>query len=161
MSGLLEDGEIDATLGADLPTCFGKAPHVKRLFPDFKAAEKEYFREHGVFPIMHLVVIRRDLYEKFPFIATSLFNAFNDSKNMALNRMKFLGALRYMLPWLPSELDEIEEIFPGGDPWPYGIEPNRRTLEALVRFLQDQSMIEKAPSVDELFATVRGNSWKI
>ena len=160
LSQLLEAGEIDATIGADLPPCFGTAAHVKRLFPDFKAVEKQYYRDHGIFPIMHTVVIRRDLYEKHPFIATSLYNAFNESKDLAYNRMRFMGALRYMLPWLPAELDDIDEVF-GGDPWPYGVEPNRKTLEALVQCLLDQAMIEKEVPVDELFAQVRGNNWKI
>ncbi|MCJ1409732.1 hypothetical protein MMC19_003815 [Ptychographa xylographoides] len=160
LSQLLADGEIDATIGADLPTNFGTAPHVKRLFPDFKAVEKQYYRDTGVFPIMHSVVIRRDLYDRFPFVATSLYNACTESKDLALGRMRFMGALRYMLPWLPAEIDEIDEVF-GHDPWPYGVEANRKTLEALVRNLFDQSMIPKMVEVDELFAPVRGNNWKI
>ncbi|MCJ1394728.1 hypothetical protein MMC18_007608 [Xylographa bjoerkii] len=160
LSQLLEDGEIDATIGADLPPCFGKAEHVKRLFPDFKAVEKQYYKDHGIFPIMHTVVIRRDLYDKYPFIATSLYNALNESKDLALNRMRFMGALRYMLPWLPAEIDDIDEVF-GHDPWPYGVEANRKTLTALVECLYEQSMIEKVVPVDELFAPVRGNNWKI
>ena len=160
ISDLIADGEIDATIGADPPTTLGVAPHVKRLFPDFKEDEKKYYKETGIFPIMHLVVIRRELHEKYPFVASSLFEAFEKSKNIALARMKFTGALRYMLPWLPSELDDIKETF-GDDPWPYGVDANRKTLEALVECLVDQSMIEKAPSVDELFANVKPNHWDI
>jgi hypothetical protein len=158
LSQLLEDGEIQAIIGADLPTGFGRIPHVQRLFPDFKEAEKAYFRRTGIFPIMHLVVLRRDFHEKHPFVATSLYNAFNESKALAWKRMRYLGALRCMLPWLPSELDEIDEVF-GADPWPYGIEPNRKALEALVHFLVDQSMIERAVPVDELFVAVRSHNW--
>lgn len=160
LSQLLEDGEIAATIGADLPPCFGKAEHVKRLFPDFKEAEKKYYKDHGLFPIMHLVVIKRELYDAKPFIATSLFEAFNDSKLLALQRMKFTGALRYMLPWMTAELDDIRETF-GEDPWPYGIEENRKTLEKLVEFLHDQSMIERTVPIEELFATVRPAHFKI
>ena len=160
LSTLLEDGEIAATIGADLPPCFGKAPNVKRLFPDFKNDEKTYYKEHSIFPIMHLVVVKRKLVEENPFVATALFDAMNESKNTALRRMKFMGALRYMLPWLPSELDDIQEVF-GDDPWPYGVEPNRPTLEALVRFLHDQGMIKGPIPIEELFAPVRGNNWKI
>lgn len=158
LSQLLEEGDIQAVIGADLPSCFGKSPHVKRLFPDFREAEKTYYRRTKIFPIMHLVVIRRDFHEQHPFVATSLFNAFNESKALAHQRMRYLGALRYMLPWLPAELDEIEEVF-GGDPWPYGIEANRPTLEALVQFLVDQSMIAKPIPVDDLFVPVRGHQW--
>jgi 4,5-dihydroxyphthalate decarboxylase len=69
---------------------------------------------------MHLVVLRREYYEKHRFAATSLFNALNESQEIAHKRMLFLGALQFMLPWLANELDEIEEVF-GGDPWPYGV----------------------------------------
>jgi 4,5-dihydroxyphthalate decarboxylase len=158
LSDLLEAGEIQAVIGADLPPCFGKAPHVKRLFPDFKAEEQAYFKRTGIFPIMHLVVLRRAFYERYPFVATSLFNAFNESKALAYKRMRYLGALRYMLPWLQSEIEEIDAVF-GADPWPYGVEPNRKALEALVQFLADQSMIERTVPIEELFASVRAHDW--
>lgn len=161
LSQLLADGEIAATIGADLPTSYGQAENVKRLFPDFKEAEKKYYKDHGIFPIMHLVVIKRSLVEAHPWIALSLYNAFNESKEVALRRMKFLGALRYMLPWLPSELDEINEVFEDGDPWPYGVEKNRRTLETLVEFLHDQGMIERKPTLEELFWPVKAHQWHL
>ena len=112
---------------------------------------------------MHLVAIKRDVLEKHPFIATSLFNAFNDSKEIALRQMRFLGALRYMLPWLPAELDEISEVFEscGGDPFVYGLEENRKTLEALLEFLEEQGMIRAGVKVEELFVDIRGQNWKI
>jgi 4,5-dihydroxyphthalate decarboxylase len=113
--------------------------------------EKAYYRRTKIFPIMHLVVLRREFHERHPFAATSLFNALEESRSLAQRRMRYIGALRYMLPWLPAELDEIDEVF-GGDPWPYGIEPNRPTLEALVQFLVDQSMIAAPVKVDDLFA---------
>ena len=114
-----------------------------RLFPNYREVERDYYQRTGIFPIMHLVAIRRDIYEKHPFIATSLYNAFNESKNLALEKMNETGALRYMLPWLGAELDEIDEVF-GGDPWPYGIEANRPTLEALVTYLAEQNLIAKS-----------------
>lgn len=161
LSQLLEDGELDATIGADLPRCLGRAEHVARLFPDFKEVEKRYYRETGIFPIMHTVVLRRELAERHPWLATSLYNALDDAKGVARVRMRFLDAPRYMLPWLAAELDEIDEVFEGGDPFVYGVEPNRRTLEALVEALYDQGMIGTRPSVDELFAPVRGQNWKV
>ncbi|KAI0125987.1 hypothetical protein BJ170DRAFT_456788 [Xylariales sp. AK1849] len=160
LSQLLEEGEIDATIGADLPGCFGKAEYVQRLFPDFKEVEKAYYRQTGIFPIMHAVVIRRELVEKHPWLPTSLYNALNDSKEAARIRMRFLDALRYMLPWMAAELDEIDEVFQG-DPFVYGVEANRKTLEALVDALHDQAMISTTPSVDELFASIRGQNWKV
>lgn len=161
LSQLLEDGVIDATIGADLPECLGRAPHVQRLFPDFKEAEKAYFKKTGVFPIMHGVVIRTEVLEKHPWLASSLYNALDESKEVARLRMRFLGCLRYMLPWLPSELDEIDKVFAAGDPWVNGLEPNRKTLEALVEALWDQGMISDRPSLEELFVPVHGQNWKI
>ena len=156
LSELLEAGDIQAVVGADVPSAIRRAPHVKRLFPDFRAEEKAYYRRTKIFPIMHLVVLRREFHERHPFAATSLFNALEESRSLAQRRMRYIGALRYMLPWLPAELDEIDEVF-GGDPWPYGIEPNRPTLEALVRFLADQSMIAAPVKLEDLFVPVHGH----
>ena len=97
---------------------------------------------------MHLVVIQRKVLERYPFVATSLFNAFQDSKAEALRQMPFLGGLRYMLPRLPAELDEIDEVFQisRGGPSVYGLEENRKTLEGLVGFLEEGGMIEEGLS---------------
>lgn len=160
LSDLLADGEIDATIGADVPTCLNKIPHVRRLFPDFKAVEMAYYKRTGIFPMMHLVAMRTDYYNHNKFAASSLFDALDESKELARKRMEFTGALRYMLPWLPAELEEIQETF-GGDCWPSGLDPNRRTLEALVQFLYEQSMIEEVIPVEELFAPIRGTNFKI
>jgi 4,5-dihydroxyphthalate decarboxylase len=103
---------------------------------------------------MHLVVVRADIYERHPFVATSLYRAFCQAKDLALQKMRYPGTLRYMLPWMGSEIEEIDEVF-GGDPWPYGVEANRPTLNALVRYLEEQGVITKAPRVDELFVPVR------
>jgi len=157
LNRLLEDGEIAATIGADLPSAYGKNPNVQRLFPDFRTAEKDYYRQTKIFPIMHLVVLRRDFHAKHPFVATSLYQAFCEAKACAFKKMRYLGTLRYMLPWMTAELDEIEEVF-GGDPWPYGVEPNRAALEALVQYLTDQSMIAKPVRVDDLFVPVYGGT---
>lgn len=155
LSQLLEAGDIQAVIGADLPSSMRRSPHVRRLFPDFRAEEKAYYRRTRIFPIMHLVVLRREFHERHPFVATSLFDALDESKSLAQRRMRYLGALRYMLPWLPAELDEIDDVF-DGDPWPYGVEPNRPTLEALVRFLADQSMIAAPVKLDDLFVPLHG-----
>ena len=102
-----------------------------RLFPDYREKEKDYFKRTRIFPIMHTIVIRKDVYEKNPFVATSLYDAFNEAKDWAWEKMRYSGTLRYMLPWLPDDVQEIDDLF-GGDCWPYGVEPNRPTLEALV-----------------------------
>jgi 4,5-dihydroxyphthalate decarboxylase len=153
LSEMLERGEIDAITGATMPKSFGRNPDIVRLFPDYDHIEAAYFRKTGIFPIMHLVAIRRDVYEANPFIAKSLFRAFCEAKARAMEHMRFLGALRYMLPWLAKSVDQIDEVF-GGDPWPYGVEPNRATLEALVTYLADQAMIPAPVKVEDLFVPV-------
>jgi len=156
LDDLLVSGEIDATIGTSVPRSIRGNPDIERLFPDYREIEKAYYRRTRIFPIMHLVAIRKDVYRKHPFVATSLYNAMVQSKDLALKKMKNLRALRYMLPWLPAELDEIQEVF-GDDPWPYGLEPNRPTLDALVTYMHDQAMIAKKMPVDELFVPTYGH----
>ncbi|MGB0631964.1 MAG: ABC transporter substrate-binding protein [Alphaproteobacteria bacterium] len=151
LSQLLEDGEIDAILSAMMPEAFGRNPDIVRLFPNFREVEADYFRRTGIFPLMHLVVIRRDIYDANPEVAKSLYDAFCKAKDISLGHMKYTGALRYMLPFLPSDLDEIEDIF-GGDPWPFGIEANRPTLEAEVQYMVEQDYIAEAMPIEGLFA---------
>jgi len=155
LSELLERGDIQAILGSGLPAALRTNPDVRRLFPNFHAVELDYYRRTRIFPIMHLVAMRRDVYEKHPFIATSLFKAMNEAKDLALAKMRKVGALRYMLPGMIAELDEIATTF-GGDPWPYGVEANRPTLEALVRYMAEQSLIKAPIPVDQLFVPIYG-----
>ena len=121
LSELLEAGEIQAILGSGLPAALRTNPGRAAAVSGLPRRELDYYRRTRIFPIMHLVAMRRDVYEKHPFIATSLYQAMNDAKDLALAKMRDLGALRYMLPGMPAELDEIDEVF-GGDPWPYGVE---------------------------------------
>jgi 4,5-dihydroxyphthalate decarboxylase len=125
-------------------------PDVVRLFPNYVDLEKEYYRRTRICPIMHLVAIRKQVYERYPFVATSLHKAFCESKRIALEKMFNLRALRYMTPFLMRDIDEIYEVF-DGDPWPYGVGANRPTLEAFVTYLQDQSLIAAPVPVDDLF----------
>lgn len=152
----LEQGDIAAIIGSGLPKALKTNPNVARLFPDYRAREIDYVRRTGIFPIMHLVVLRRDVYEKHPFVATSLFNAFCEAKAIAARKMRELGTLRYMLPWMASEIEEIDAVFHGGDAWPYGIEANRPTLEALAQYLADQALIEKPAPIETLFVPIYG-----
>jgi 4,5-dihydroxyphthalate decarboxylase len=120
------------------------------MFPNYVELEKEYYRRTRIYPIMHLVAIRKQVYERYPFVATSLYKAFCESKKIALEKMLNLRALRYMTPFLMRDIDEIYELF-DGDPWPYGVDANRPTLEAFVTYLQDQSLIAAPVPVDDLF----------
>jgi 4,5-dihydroxyphthalate decarboxylase len=154
LSKMLEDGELSAIIGTGVPEAFGRNPDIVRLYPDYRPAEMDYYKRTKIFPIMHTVVIRKDVHEKHPFVATALFHALTRSKDIALEKMNYRGTLRNMLPWMTAELDEIGAVF-GGDPWPYGLEANRPTLEALVRYLEEQGVVAKAPKVDDLFVRVR------
>jgi 4,5-dihydroxyphthalate decarboxylase len=155
LSQLLESGEIQAIIGSTIPEALSHHPDVVRLFPDYRAREQDYFRRTKIFPIMHLIVVRNDVYERHPEVAASLYQALNASKNRAWERMRFSGTLRYMLPWLPDDVAEIDEIF-GGDCWPYGVEPNRPTLEALVTYMVEQGLIPERIPVEKLFVPVPG-----
>ena len=155
LSELLEVGEIQAMLGSGLPAALRTNPDVQRLFPNFHAVELESYRRTRVFPIMHLVAMRRDVYERHPFIASSLYQAMDAAKDLALAKMRETGALRYMLPGMTAELERIDEVF-GGDPWPYGVEPNRPTLEALVRYMAEQSLIKAPIPLEDLFVPIYG-----
>src|ERR1700722_11152583 len=150
MSELLEAGEIHAIIGSNLPRALGRNPDVVRLFPDYRAREQDYFRRTGIFPIMHLVVIRNDIYENNPFVATSLFDAFDAAKDWAREKMRYSGTLRYMLPWLPGAVTGIDELL-GGASCPYGAEPNRPTLEALVTYMVEQGLIAEPIPIEKLF----------
>jgi 4,5-dihydroxyphthalate decarboxylase len=155
LSDLLESGDIHAVIGSHLPRALKHNPDVVRLFPDYRAREKDYFRRTRIFPIMHLIVIRNDIYQRHPFVAESLYNAFCAAKDRARDKMRYSGTLRYMLPWLPDDIEEIDEVF-GGDCWPYGIEPNRPTLEALVCYMAEQGLIAAPIPVEQLFVPAFG-----
>ena len=150
LSDMLARGEVDAVLGALVPDSFGAHPDVQRLFPDFRAAEKDYFRRTRIFPTMHLIVIRRAVLEQHPFVARSLYHALDRAKQAAITRMREVGALAYMTPWLADDLREMDEVF-GGDPWPYGVEANRPSLEALTRYMAEQGLIAERITLEKLF----------
>jgi 4,5-dihydroxyphthalate decarboxylase len=153
LADLLAQGEIDALIGSRKPAALGGPSGIVRLFPNYRALERELYETARIFPIMHLIAIRRDLHERHRWLATSLYKAFVESKRRARERMRYAGSLATMLPWLLSEIEEIDEVF-GGDAWPYGVEPNRPTLEALVRYMAEQHFIAKPIPLDDLFLAI-------
>ena len=104
---------------------------------------------------MHTLVIREDLYRDKPWVAESLYKAFEASKAWAAEQMRFSGAMRYMLPWLFDDIDEVDALF-GGDSWPYGLDANRPTLEMLMGFLVDQGFLPAPAPLDDLFTPIVG-----
>lgn len=149
----LAEGRIDAYFGARAPRSFRPGGPVRRLFPDARAEERAWFRQTGVFPIMHTLVVREDLLDQHPWVAETLFKAFEAAKRWCLEQMRFTGTSRYALPWLHAAIEEVDELF-GGDPYPYGVDRNRATLEMLAGFLVEQRFLPEAPSIDAMFVPI-------
>ena len=153
LSDMLEKGEIDAYFGARRPVAFDRGRNVARLFPDYRAREKDYYKRTGFHPIMHTLVIHEDLHRREPWVAESLFKACQESKKWAMQQMRFSGAQRSMLPWLYDEIAEMDALM-GSNPWPYGLSANRPMLTEFAQYLVDQKFIEKAPPIDQVFAPI-------
>ena len=151
LSQMLLDGEIDALIGPRAPRGFGTpgAP-VARLFPDYIAREKDYYRATGIFPIMHLVVVHKKKVEQLPWLPASLLKAFEAAKDMAIETLLEENEPMATYPWIDGVIQEAQ-AFMGEDFWPYGLEPNRKTLEAFLRYHFDQGLAARRLSLDEIF----------
>ncbi len=148
----LRDGAIDALMAPRVPSVFrDPASGVHRLFPDYARLERAYWEQTGVFPIMHLVVVRSDVLAERPWMALSLYKALATAKDIALRGLADAPALRYTMPFLLPALEEQERLF-GPDPWPYGVDANRPVLEEFIRYLVEQGLIERPLGVEDLFA---------
>ena len=152
LSAMLATGEIDALCTPRVPSPFAAGdPRVRRVFPDVVAAEKEYYGATGIFPIMHVVVVRRDVYERHPWVAQSLYKALLTARDQAYASLYDTSALRFMLPWLTPQLEEARELL-GRDYWSYGVEGNRETLATFLRYHHEQGLSERLWAPEELFA---------
>lgn len=152
LSAMLEAGELDALFAARMPSPFVTgSPRVRRLFPNYREVEAGYFKRTGIFPIMHIVVIRFELYERHPWVAQSLFKALCEAKARCARALYEARALRAMLPWALHEYETARSLM-GDDFWPYGVEANRKTLETFVRYAHEQGVAARPVSVDDLFA---------
>lgn len=153
LSDMLANGELDALITARAPSCFVKeAPNVARLFPDFRTAEEDYFQRTGLFPIMHLIGIRRSLVEEHPWLAQSVMKAFTEAKRIALEEMEDSGINRVSLPWLASDLARAKSVM-GPDLWPYGYHANRKPIDRMLRWSVEQGLSSRLVAADELFAS--------
>lgn len=149
LDNLLQEGKLDAVAVTSPPQSFQRgSPLVKRLFPDAKQVEFEYYRRTKIFPIMHLVVIRRAVYDKNPFIAMALTNAFQEAKQQAYKR---LDESLSPTPWMNLDLEYAHQAM-GADLYPYGVKPNLPTLEAAILYAHEQGLTERPLPVSELFA---------
>jgi len=149
LAGMLERGAISALVSPHPLTSFIKGhPKIKRLFPDYRAMEEEYYKKTKIFPIMHIVVIKESIYRENRWVAMELFKAFRESKDLCLKRIWTSG---YSLPWLMAEVEREKAII-GQDLWPYGVQANKHVLEAMVQFSYEQGLAERIIPLEELFA---------
>lgn len=160
LSQLLEQGEIDGIIGPRLPAGFGTDPRVGWLFPDPMAAALEYFRRTGIFPIMHILGVRRALAERHPWVPAALAKAFEQAKASAAAQLRDTSAAKVMLPFLEEQLLAVRRAM-GEDYWPYGLEPNRRTLETFLRHHHEQGLSARRVAVEELFHPAAVESFRI
>ncbi|MFO1324706.1 MAG: ABC transporter substrate-binding protein [Burkholderiales bacterium] len=152
LSMMLANGEIDALYTARMPSTFRTAPdRVRRLFPDYADVEKQYFRDTGIFPIMHTVAIRRDVYERDRWVAQSLAKAFAAAQRRTYDDLQVTAALKGMLPWLTAHAEQARALM-GDDFWPYGIERNRDTLATFLRYHHEQGLSKRLLQPEALFA---------
>ncbi|TJY66155.1 ABC transporter substrate-binding protein [Arthrobacter sp. CAU 1506] len=150
LSEMLATGEIDALYTPREPRSFG-SDSVRRLFNPSGSADIEYFEQTGIFPIMHVVVIRRDVYERNRWLARSLYDAFAEAKALCEQNFEETATMRYMLPWLFDEVERTRSIM-GKDFWPYGLDRNDQTLRTFLRYSYDQGLAARPLEPHELFA---------
>lgn len=152
LSQMLADGDIDALYTPRTPHSFLAGDgRVRRLFDPSGPAEVDYYRSTGIFPIMHVVVLRRDVYERHRWVARSMYDALCEAKRLCEDNIEETAAARYMLPWLHDEVARTKAIL-GEDYWPYGLEPNRETLRTFLRYSYDQGLAARPLEPEELFA---------
>jgi 4,5-dihydroxyphthalate decarboxylase len=151
LSDMLRDGRLDAVLSARPPRCFQeKHPSIRRLFENFLEVEAAYYDETGIFPIMHVIAIRREVLERHPWAAMNLFKAFDEAKNRSLERALDATASRFPIPWSYVHAQRAQSRF-GRDYWPYGIDDNRPTLDAFLQYAYEQGVCHRRLAVEELF----------
>jgi 4,5-dihydroxyphthalate decarboxylase len=161
LARMLADGEIDALYTARAPSTFRSRPEaVRRLFPDYVAVEREYFRRTRIFPIMHTVVIRRELYERHRWCARELYKAFVRAQAATYRTLEETAAHKAMLPWLTAHVEDAQQTF-GADWWPYGLEPNRHVLETFLRYHHEQGLSKRRLAPEELFAPETLEAFKV
>ena len=161
LNAMIESGEIDAMMSPRMPTCFlNGSDKIKRLFPDYRQVEMAYFKKTGLFPIMHVIVIKRSVYDKAPWVAQTLYKAFCQAKEICMRELYDTNILRVSLPWTSAEYEDTRDLMTA-DYWPYGLSPNRVNLETLHSYLYEQGLIKQRLNLDELFARETLEAFKI
>ena len=161
LSRMLADGEIDALHTARMPSTYLSRPNdVRRLFPNYQEVEQQYFRDTGIFPIMHTVVVRRDVYEQNRWVAQALYKAFVEAQQRTYEDLYVTAALKAMLPWLTAHVEETRALM-GEDYWPYGFDRNRKTLATFLRYHHECGLSKRSLEPEELFAPESMEAFKI
>jgi 4,5-dihydroxyphthalate decarboxylase len=161
LNEMIESGAIDAMMSPRMPACFVQgSPRVRRLFSDYKRVEIDYFRKTGLFPIMHVIVIRKAIYDRHRWVAQALYKAFSEAKALCMKELYDTNILRVSLPWTSAEYEKTRDLM-SEDYWPYGLAPNRKNLETLHGYLFEQGLIRKKLNLDELFARETLESFKV
>jgi 4,5-dihydroxyphthalate decarboxylase len=150
LSQSLNDGKIDALISALAPSCFKRNPMVRRLFQDYRSAEADYYRRTRIFPIMHVVGIRRSLVEKHPWLAVNTYLAFLEAKRLCYRDMEKIGHLFTTLPWPVDELERARALM-GEDFWSYGVQQNAREIDAITRYAHEQALTARRLTAEDLF----------
>jgi 4,5-dihydroxyphthalate decarboxylase len=150
LGDLLTNGDVDAVIAASPPKCFRERhPNVRRLFENFPDIERDYVKCTGIYPIMHVIAIQKHILDADPWIAMNLLDAFEEAKRLSLDRARSIGSL-FPIPWAYDAVRAAEEIV-GLDIFPYGLEENRRTLDAFLQYTADQGVCARRLTPDELF----------
>ena len=161
LAQMLCTGEIDALYTARMPSSFKAGDgKVVRLFPDYVEIEKDYYRQTGLFPIMHCVALRRDVYEENRWVAQALFKAFCEAQAKTYDDLAETAALKGMLPWFNAHVEEAVAMM-GADFWPYGFEKNRENLATFLRYHHEQGLSKRRLEPEELFAPETLEAFKI
>lgn len=151
LSEMLDTGEIDALISARAPSCFGQNADVTRLFQDYRAAEEAYYKKTGLFPIMHIVGIRKSLVEQHPWLPVNILNAFIEAKQICYTNLAKVGHLFTTLPWPVDEFEAAKKLM-GEDYWPYGVHKNAAVIEAMSRYSFEQGLTARNLTAEDLFA---------
>jgi 4,5-dihydroxyphthalate decarboxylase len=160
LSDMLAAGELDAICSASQPSCFGREPHIRHLFENFKQVEQDYYRRTRIFPIMHTVVIKRALFERHPWIARSLYKAFEESLRLAYEDLLLRNALKVMLPWLHDHVRETLDVL-GEGYWDYGLERNRHVLDQFARYSHEQGLAKRRWKPEEIVLAEADDTFRL
>ena len=151
LSGMIASGELDCVIIARPPNSFREGhPDVVRLFPDFEAMEHDYYKTTGVYPIMHVIAMRKSALDGRPWLARNLYNAFEESKRRSLERLLDPAVSRYPVPWLTNYARRMHDAF-GGNPFPFGIDSNRPTLDLFLRYTHEQGIAHRLVKPEDIF----------